>query len=254
MINCSNCHCDIEQSKIVLHERFCIQNIKYCDICKEAVIKEEYEEHCLEHSQNNNKSILKSEEERSNLSLQRVMSTKIQCEFCDLFLSYSEVEEHEMMCGARSTPCRLCGERIIYKNLNDHITGVHGINKSVYNEYDSQTFINDLDLNKYNDSFQQNLDLIGGKSSELLLNNLTSSEKIAYAIALSEQENNISSNKNEHKNKISDNNERIEEGKKPMGMKKNNEMNEPFFANNISGKKNSTKIENEYEKKILNGK
>ena len=55
MVKCSNCQCDIEESKMMLHERFCIQNIKYCNICQVAIIKEEYDEHCENHNKNQNK-------------------------------------------------------------------------------------------------------------------------------------------------------------------------------------------------------
>ena len=49
MVFCTNCHCDIEDSKMFLHQRFCIQNIKYCEECKEGIIIEEFEEHCKNH-------------------------------------------------------------------------------------------------------------------------------------------------------------------------------------------------------------
>ena len=78
MVKCSNCHCDIDQSKMFLHERFCFQNIKYCEICQEGIIKEEFEEHCENHKKNSNElKKLDSEEDRNSRSLKRVESSKV---------------------------------------------------------------------------------------------------------------------------------------------------------------------------------
>ena len=61
MVLCPNCHCEIDDSKIFLHERFCVQNIKYCELCQEGIIIEEYEEHCQNHKKlsQENKTIFK---------------------------------------------------------------------------------------------------------------------------------------------------------------------------------------------------
>lgn len=266
MKKCSNCRCDIEESKIVLHERFCTQNIKFCDICQEAIIKEEYEEHCLEHKNNDSeKKEIKPEEERKSLSLNRVMSTKIQCEFCQLFLSFSEVEEHEEMCGSRSTKCKICGERIILKNLENHILSIHGLNKSIYNECDSLELNNklsDLSLNKNQFSSQQsfNLNDYNFNNNNLGLYNMTSSEQIAYALALSEQENNLNQNKNVDKNES--NNQKNEENfskkeERPKDTEKVYEKDKKEVKseekNDIMKKKSSFNyddIEYEYEKNM----
>ena len=256
MSKCSNCQCDIEESKLFLHERFCKDNIKFCDLCKEAIIKEEFEEHLLEHEKK--KVDVKPEEERSNLSLQRVRSTKLQCQFCNLFLSYSELEEHENMCGSRTTKCRVCGERIVYKNLDDHILAIHGLNKSIYNEYDSllSNQFSELSLNKNQSSYQDSLNLNNNYlSNDLGLENLTSSEQIAYALALSEQDNNFAKNKNEDKNNNKDKekndkqkgkkNERVEE------INRNIEKNEKLeIPKKKSEKIDYDEIENEYQKQM----
>ena len=187
MQKCSNCHCDIEESKILLHERFCFQNIKYCDICKEGIIKEEYEEHCLEH---NNSEIKKekSQEEKDNLSLKRLESTKIKCTYCKLLLSLTEVEENEQMCGSRTTKFKLCGERAIIKYLENHVLLVHGLSLSIYDECEPSVLSNNpssFNLNKNNNYSNNNYD---NNENGLSLNNMTSSEQLAYAMSLSEQE------------------------------------------------------------------
>ena len=187
MPKCSNCHCEIEESKMILHERFCVQNIQYCDICKEAVIKEEYEEHCFEHKNSGTKNE-KTQEEKDALSLKRVESTKVQCQFCNLFLSFFEVTEHEDMCGSRTTKCKLCGERVIFKNLENHVLTAHGLNLSIYNESDPLVLSKDpssLNLNKNDSNYSDYGNYNNNVNVDLSLNNMTSSEQIAYAIAMS---------------------------------------------------------------------
>ena len=122
MPKCSNCHCEIEESKMILHERFCVQNIQYCDICKEHKCS-----YCTTEHKNSGTKKEKAKEEKDALSLKRVESTKVQCQFCNLFLSFSEVTEHEDMCGSRTTKCKLCGERVIFKNLENHVLTAHGL-------------------------------------------------------------------------------------------------------------------------------
>ena len=257
MPKCSNCHCDIEDSKMALHERFCIQNITYCELCKEGIIKEEYEEHCLEH-ENSGAKDEKSQEEKDILSLKRVESTKIQCQFCGLFLSFGEVTEHEDMCGSRTTKCKLCGERTIYKNLENHAFAEHGLTLALYKECDSlvlEDALSSLNLNKdksKNDSYSYNK----SNSNDLSLNNLTSSEQIAYALAMSEQEQALYQNKNaekESKSKEKDIKKEVgkevkkEDVKEHKKGKVDNDLNLPKKK---SSKIDYDEIEYEYQKQM----
>ena len=78
MVICSNCHIEIDDAKIVLHERFCIQNIKYCATCQEGFPIEEFDEHLAGHlSRQPSKNLSKEELQKKNsLSLQRLESKK----------------------------------------------------------------------------------------------------------------------------------------------------------------------------------
>ena len=74
MKKCSNCHIELDEMKMMLHERYCLQNIKYCEECKEAIPKEEYEEHLSHHLsrqqskeiKNEKKEEIKNEEIKEN--------------------------------------------------------------------------------------------------------------------------------------------------------------------------------------------
>ena len=127
MVLCSNCHIEIDDSKIVLHERFCIQNIKYCATCQEGFPIEEFDEHLSDHlSRQASKNISKDELQKKNsMSLKRLESKKIGCKYCSMPLSYSLVEEHEEMCGARTNPCPFCGKMILMKDLESHRADKH---------------------------------------------------------------------------------------------------------------------------------
>ena len=225
MVKCSNCRCEIEDSKMILHERFCLQNIKYCDLCKEAIIKEEFEEHCLSHIKDKNqneKKELDSEEDRNSRSLQRIMSSKVACDYCGLFLGFDELEEHEEMCGARSTKCKVCGYNTLYKNLKNHLINAHGINESAYKEYDSGiNNINNLDINKNINKPNINSN---GDLTEEQLQRMTSEEQIQYVLALSQKEKNNNS--------------------------KNNKINKENDPKKSSSGINYDEIDNEYEKQM----
>ena len=178
MVKCSNCRAEIDDSKIFLHERFCFQNIKYCEKWKEGIVKEEFDEHLEKHKskeipENNNSS----EKERNDITLKRVESSKIGCPYCGFLLSYSEYEEHLEMCGARTTKCKMCGKSLLYKNLDAHIKSEHNLENDVYKQLDSGS-INNFDSYKIQ---KPNL-------NELDLKNMSSSEQLAYAISLSEQQ------------------------------------------------------------------
>ena len=179
MVFCSNCHCDIDDSKFFLHQRFCIQNIKYCEQCEEGIIIEEYEEHCKNHNKKSEEKKRASKELRDSLTLSRVNSSKIGCEFCGYFCGFDELEEHEKTCGARSTTCKKCGKNLLIRDLNSHIQKEHNLDIDNYKEMRSGS----LNLNK-----DQNSSNLYGNLGNLDLNRMTSDEQIAYALQLSQEE------------------------------------------------------------------
>ena len=97
----------------------------------------------------------------------------------------------------RTTKCILCDQIFLYKNINEHISSVHNIDNYVYNIFDSQVFNegNEFDLCK-----NQNSSSSFNNKYNLNLNNMTSSEQIAYTLVLNEED-----NKNNKKTKIKHN-------------------------------------------------
>ena len=225
MVLCSNCHCDIDESKMFLHQRFCIQNIKYCEQCQVGVIIEEYEEHLQSHNNNNSSNSQKlSKDESNELTLKRVQSSKIGCQYCGFLCGFGDIEEHEAMCGARSTNCKQCGKRLLIKDLKPHIEKEHKLNMENYQNMDSKSFDSSNLINNNNSNNNYNSGLYGNLAN-LDLKRMTTDEEIAYALALSEEDERRrqekekkDKEKNKYNPKVSDNfqkNNNLDMKKKP---------------------------------------
>jgi len=54
-VKCKNCHQEISESKIFLHEGFCLRNNKLCPECDKIFLIKEFEEHIKTHNANKEK-------------------------------------------------------------------------------------------------------------------------------------------------------------------------------------------------------
>ena len=52
-IKCNNCKQDIPESKMFLHEGFCLRNNKFCAECNKVFLAKEFEEHLKTHNEKN---------------------------------------------------------------------------------------------------------------------------------------------------------------------------------------------------------
>ena len=57
LVMCKNCHQDILEDKMFLHEGFCIRNNAYCEHCERVFLKKDYDEHCKNISKRQNDSL-----------------------------------------------------------------------------------------------------------------------------------------------------------------------------------------------------
>jgi hypothetical protein len=224
---------------MVLHQRFCVQNIKYCEKCQVGVIIEEFEEHLQSHKskENSKEKSHSSKEENDSLTLKRVQSSKIGCEYCGFLCGFGDIEEHEAMCGARSTNCKQCGKRLLIKDLKDHIEKVHKLNMENYQEMKSKSFENNFNSNSnsYNNSG------LYGNLGNLDLKRMTTDEEIAYAMALSQEE----ELKRQQKEKEKEKNKYNE--KQSDNFKKNNSLE---MKKKKSEKIDYDELEYEYQKQM----
>ena len=234
MVLCPNCHCEIDDSKIFLHERFCVQNIKYCELCQEGIIIEDYEEHCQNHknlSKGKSKSN-ESKESRDSLTLQRVESSKIGCQYCGFLCGYKELEEHEVMCGSRTTKCSQCGQTLLIKNVKDHLEKLHKIKMDDYQKINSGDLCG-IKTNSDSSTKFGNLNNVG-------LKRMTTDEEIAYALALSQEEEQERKKKQQNNNNYNNKNSNF--------MKKNSSQN---FYKKKSSKIDYDELDYEYEKQMF---
>jgi hypothetical protein len=244
MVLCPNCHCDIDESKMFLHQRFCVQNIKYCEQCQVGVIIDEYEEHLQSHNNNSNSPKL-SKDESDSLTLKRVQSSKIGCQYCGFLCGFGDIEEHEAMCGARSTNCKQCGKRILIKDLKPHIEKEHNLNMESYQNMESKSSDKSNSNSNSNNYLNNNSSSLYGNLTNLDLQRMTTDEEIAYAMALSEQDEmkrqeklkkEQEKEKNKYNPKVSDN------------FQKNNNLD---VKKKPSEKIDLDEIEYEYEKQMF---
>ena len=130
MKTCPNCHIELDNMKLLIHERYCRENIKYCAQCKEAIPKEEFEEHINNHlSRKNTKEIKKEDnkEEKNNKEeikkevIKREESERIECQYCGELMSYKLLDEHEEICGSRTDDCDICGKIVLKRKMKNHL-------------------------------------------------------------------------------------------------------------------------------------
>lgn len=120
---CLNCDKEISAKKMVLHERYCKENIVKCSICHEAVQKEEIEEHNEENHVKTACDQCGKLIEKSLQSTHRLKCSKqlLQCEYCQLSLEKDELHDHEYICGSKTEECCLCHEMVPKMEYDLHI-------------------------------------------------------------------------------------------------------------------------------------
>ena len=112
---CSNCKIELDNMKLLLHERYCIENIKYCIECNKGISKAEFEEHIKKHM------LKKKEEEEKEELKKKEESERIECQYCGESMSYTLIDDHENMCGSRSDYCQICGQLLLVRNMRKHL-------------------------------------------------------------------------------------------------------------------------------------
>lgn len=131
-VECSNCHEQICSTKILLHERMCKFNVKYCNECKEVFEIDEYDDHVKTHELNKNRQEFTPEEmslkkKKSIDMIKRLESKHIDCRYCGLNLSLDNILSHEEQCGARTKECNHCHQLLLFKNYKSHLESKHNI-------------------------------------------------------------------------------------------------------------------------------
>ncbi|XP_043910182.1 XIAP-associated factor 1 isoform X2 [Protopterus annectens] len=120
---CSNCKREVAASNFSLHEAHCWRFLSVCPLCNDPVPKEEMKEHQeKEHSQVRCKVCheyvenCKMEEHEADECKERQMS----CDFCELSLPFSVLQEHAEACGSRTELCNDCKKYIRLSDFERH--------------------------------------------------------------------------------------------------------------------------------------
>ncbi|NXE25783.1 TRAD1 protein, partial [Ardeotis kori] len=113
---------DIPVANFIMHEIHCRRNIEVCRYCSESIPKSEMKNHIeSEHVQVTCKCGMKTEKrllkdhEASACPLRPAL-----CQYCDIQLAISKLQDHEIYCGARTERCGGCGRNVMVKELKEH--------------------------------------------------------------------------------------------------------------------------------------
>ena len=128
-VMCNNCKTMVAQSKLVLHEAYCIRNVRYCAICAKGVGVNEFEEHmklhnaeskqtqeqkkakrnchCSKHGQSDNKdnevkqppkAVVKIVPGKRKVHVDESFGLK-KCEYCDNV--FEDINNHYLECESK---------------------------------------------------------------------------------------------------------------------------------------------------------
>ncbi|XP_051489508.1 TRAF-type zinc finger domain-containing protein 1 isoform X1 [Apus apus] len=119
---CGNCQKDVPVANFIMHEIHCSRNIEVCCYCRDSIPKSEMKNHIeSEHVQVTCKCQMKIEKgllkdhEASTCPLRPAL-----CQYCDIQLTFSSLQDHEIYCGARTERCGGCGRNVMVRDLKEH--------------------------------------------------------------------------------------------------------------------------------------
>ncbi|KAL4462067.1 hypothetical protein ABPG74_000912 [Tetrahymena malaccensis] len=128
---CENCKQLFPESKVQLHEAYCLRNIRKCPNCEQYVDKREMEEHQEEfHKQVTCEKCGKTVENQT--LMQKHIDTQCslrprECRYCNVLFPIQEFEQHEYICGCRTKVCGLCKKNILMRDYENHMDTCVGI-------------------------------------------------------------------------------------------------------------------------------
>jgi hypothetical protein len=113
---------NIPSSKFILHEPYCIRNVKKCH-CRMIINIEEEEEHHKEYHieikcLHCHKKFPKSQVSHHQTSCDHIQN---ECRYCTLGVAKKDLDEHEYTCGAKTEQCEICHKYVPIKFMEKHI-------------------------------------------------------------------------------------------------------------------------------------
>ena len=105
----------MDETKFIMHSRFCLTNSVKCSICNEVIAVDDEEDHIKDHLSSECQQCGKiieidhMEAHKTRCHLERL----VDCQFCQLKLDSKALESHENLCGSKSVNCEFCQATII---------------------------------------------------------------------------------------------------------------------------------------------
>jgi hypothetical protein len=107
----------------MLHERYCVLNVKKCIHCGEIINIEDEQEHVNEKHVDVTCEFCQGKFPKQEIKTHTAncVERQVECKFCALGISFKDRKEHETICGAKTEYCPSCKKYIPIKNYEYHI-------------------------------------------------------------------------------------------------------------------------------------
>jgi hypothetical protein len=114
---------DIPSSKFMLHELYCVRNVKKCHCGMIINIDDEEEHHKEYHVEikcpHCSKKFPKPEIAGHVGNCDYIQT---ECRYCTLGVAKRDLEEHEYICGAKTEQCHICHKYVPIKDMDKHVS------------------------------------------------------------------------------------------------------------------------------------
>ncbi|KAG7321622.1 hypothetical protein KOW79_014480 [Hemibagrus wyckioides] len=120
---CSHCNKEVVKTNLPMHEAHCQRFLCLCPDCEEQVPKDQLEEHRQEQH-----TLIKCQQCHAKMEKCKLAEHEAHecterlesCEFCQLALPLSKLDEHVETCGSRTERCQDCNQYVILKDQLRH--------------------------------------------------------------------------------------------------------------------------------------
>lgn len=137
---CDCCKKAVAKANFALHESHCRRFLVLCPDCDENVPRSELETHREEqHTQVRCPKCRKKMERRllAEHEEEECVARLQACDYCELEMAWSELQEHVVACGSRTERCPDCGRYVKLSDTKEHNKTCSG--QDLYNEEPSSS-------------------------------------------------------------------------------------------------------------------
>ena len=121
---CPSCKQDVPSANFEMHAIHCQRFLTPCPQCGEPVNKNQIQEHIDENHAEVKCEVCGEKVEKMELDNHTTSICRkrnVNCQYCEITLPASAMEEHKESCGSRTEECDNCKRRILVKDLENHL-------------------------------------------------------------------------------------------------------------------------------------